>query len=108
MAVEKRSVERGKYYAGRRHPHLAAPSAACYTPYMIKPLEEALGKVLRLPKEKQEIAAELLEQLAQSDGEPYSLSPDERSIVREALARAERGEFADPAQVDAVLRRPWA
>jgi hypothetical protein len=75
---------------------------------MIKPLEEALGKVLRLPKEKQEIAAELLEQLAQSDDAPYPLSADEREAVREALARAERGEFADEAQVDAVLRRPWA
>jgi hypothetical protein len=31
---------------------------------MIKPLEDALGKVLRLPQDKQEIAAELLEQLA--------------------------------------------
>jgi len=74
---------------------------------MIKLLEDALGKVLRLPREKQEIAAELLEQLAQSDGEPYPLSPDERSVIREALARAERGEFAGEAQVDAVLRRPW-
>lgn len=75
---------------------------------MIKPLEDALGKVLRLPEEKQEIAAELLEQLAQSDEQPYPLSSDERTAVREALARAERGEFADEAQVDAVLRRPWA
>lgn len=75
---------------------------------MIKPLADALGKVLRLPKEKQEVAAELLEQLAQSDEAPYPLSPDERNAVREALARAERGEFADEAQVNAVLRRPWA
>ena len=74
---------------------------------MIKPLEDALGKVLRLPKEKQEVAAELLEQLAQSEGEPYPLSPDERSAVRDALARAQRGEFADEAAVDTLLRRPW-
>lgn len=75
---------------------------------MIKPLEDALGKVLRLPEDKQEIAAELLEQLAQSDGAPYPLSPEERSAVQEALARAERGEFADSDAVDATLRRPWA
>ena len=74
---------------------------------MIKPLENALGKVLRLPEGKQEVAAELLEQLAQSDGDSYPLSPDELSAVREALARAQRGEFADEAQVDALLRRPW-
>ena len=75
---------------------------------MIKMLEDALGKVLRLPEAKQEIAAELLEQLAADEGEPHLLSAEERRIVREALARAEHGEFAEDAEVDAVLRRPWA
>jgi hypothetical protein len=75
---------------------------------MIKVLEDALGKVLRLPEAKQEIAAELLEQLAADDGEPYLLSAEERRVVRDALARAERGEFAADADVEAVLRRPWA
>lgn len=74
---------------------------------MIKRLEDALGKVLRLSEEKQVVAAEMLEQLAQSEAAPYALSPDERTVVREALARAERGEFASEAEVDAVLRRPW-
>lgn len=74
---------------------------------MIKPLEDALGKVLQLSEDKQEVAAELLELLAGSDGNPYPLSPEERDAVREALARAQRGEFADTAQVDAALRRPW-
>lgn len=75
---------------------------------MIKVLENALGKVLRLSEDQQEIAAELLEQLAQSGDDPFPLSPDELRVVREALVRAERGEFADQAAVDAVLRRPWA
>lgn len=75
---------------------------------MIKVLEDALGKVLRLPEAKQEIAAELLEQLAADDGAPYLLSAEEQQIVREALARAERGEFASDTDVEAVLRRPWA
>jgi hypothetical protein len=74
---------------------------------MIKVLEEALGKVLRLPAAKQEIAAELLEQLVAENGEPYYLSAEERRIVREALARAERGEYAADEDVEAVLRRPW-
>jgi hypothetical protein len=74
---------------------------------MIKPLEDALGKVLRLSEDKQAIAAELLEQIAQSDAAPYVLSPDERSAVREALGRATQGGFADEAEVDATLRRPW-
>jgi hypothetical protein len=76
-------------------------------PLMIKPLEEAIGKVLRLPEDKQEVAAELLEQLAQGEAAPYALSPDERAAVREALARAAQGGFADDADVDATLRRPW-
>ncbi len=76
---------------------------------MIKPLESALGKVLRLSEEKQAIAAELLEQLAQADATaPYSLSPDERSAVREALARATQGSFAEEADVEDILRRSWA
>ena len=79
----------------------------CYTSNMIKPLEDALGKVLRLSEHKQAVAAELLEQLAQSDAAPYALTPDERAAVREALARATQGGFADEADVDAILRRPW-
>lgn len=64
--------------------------------------------MLRLPEAKHEIAAELLEQLTADDGETYLLSAEERGVVREALARAERGEFASDADVEAVLRRPWA
>jgi len=75
---------------------------------MIKILEDALGKVLRLPEAKQEIAAELLEQLAADDSEPHHLSEEERRVLEERLASAERGEFAEDAEVDAVLRRPWA
>jgi len=75
---------------------------------MIKPLEDALGKVLRLPEHKQEVAAELLELLATSDTAPYPLSPDERTAVRQALDRAQQGKFAAEAEIDAVLRRPWA
>jgi hypothetical protein len=75
---------------------------------MIKPLETALAKVLRLPEDKQAVAAELLEQLAANDVEPYPLSDEERSIVREALVRAQRGEFASDETVDDILRRPCA
>jgi len=44
---------------------------------------------------------------ARSRAAPYAHSPDERSAVREALVRAKWGEFADEADVDATLRRPW-
>jgi hypothetical protein len=74
---------------------------------MINELEDALGKVLRLSEYKQAVAAELLEPLAQGGAAPYALSPDERTVVRVALVRAERGEFASEADVEATLRRPW-
>ncbi len=74
---------------------------------MIKSLSDALGKVLRLSEHKQAVAAELLEQLAQSDAAPYALSPDEQAVVRAALARARQGGYADDADVDVTLRRSW-
>ena len=79
-----------------------------YTRFMNRPLEIAIGKLLRLPEDKQEIAAEMLEQLAQSDAPPFALSPEERTIVREALARSQRGEFADDTAVVEALRYSWS
>ena len=45
--------------------------------------------MLRLPADKQEVAAELLEQLA-SSSDPYPLSDEARAIVRDALPACER------------------
>lgn len=44
---------------------------------------------------------------ARSSAAPYAVSPNERAAVRAALACAQRGGFADEADVDATLRRPW-
>jgi len=74
---------------------------------MNKALEDALGKVLRLPEAEQDVAAELLEQLAAGAAGPYQLTQNERSIVEAALARARSGEFAPDSDVETVLRRPW-
>lgn len=74
---------------------------------MIEPLEGALGKILWLSEQKQAVSAEL-EQLAQCDATLHVLSPDERTVVREALARATQRGFADETDVDATLRQPWA
>ena len=75
--------------------------------HMIEALEIALAKVLRLPAQKQEVAAELLEQLTLGEQPIYPLSEEERIAVREAIARAQRGEFADGKQVERALLRPW-
>ena len=72
---------------------------------MIKALENAISKVRKLPEEKQRLAAELLEELAAD--EPVKLSDEERAVVREGLAEANRGEFANDEEVADLLRRPW-
>jgi hypothetical protein len=71
---------------------------------MIKALEQAIAKVRALPEEKQQLAADLLEDLAAVE-EPYLLSEAERAIVLPALERARRGEFASDADVAALWRK---
>jgi hypothetical protein len=70
---------------------------------MIKALEQAIEKVKSLPKERQEYAAEMLEQIANADDELYRLSDEERRVVREGLAELDRGEEASQAEVRAVF-----
>lgn len=70
---------------------------------MIKALEQAIEKVKALSKERQEYAAEVLEQIASTDEEVYSLSEEERRLVQEGLAELDRGEFAHDTDVRAVF-----
>jgi hypothetical protein len=57
-----------------------------------------------MPKDRQEAAVEALSDIAE---ETYTLSTDELRLLRPALDRAQRGEFADDAIVDEVLNKPW-
>lgn len=70
---------------------------------MIKILEDAIEKVKKLPKERQEYAAEVLEQIAEAGEEVYVLSDEERQLVREGLDELDRGEAAGEADVRAVF-----
>jgi hypothetical protein len=70
---------------------------------MIKVLEQAIEKVRKLPKERQEYAAELLEQIAEASDAVYVLSDEERRLVREGLDELDRGEVASEAEVRAVF-----
>ena len=71
---------------------------------MIKALEQAIEKVKALSEERQEYAAELLEQIANADDDAvYRLSDEERRLVREGLAELDRGEVASEAEVRAVF-----
>jgi peptidoglycan hydrolase CwlO-like protein len=70
---------------------------------MIKALEQAIEKVKALSEERQEYAAELLEQIAGAEDTVYRLSDEERRLVREGLAELDRGEAASEAEVRAVF-----
>jgi hypothetical protein len=70
---------------------------------MIKVLEQAIEKVRKLPKDRQEYAAEVLERIAEAGEEVYVLSDEERRLVREGLDELDRGEAASEAEVRAVF-----
>jgi hypothetical protein len=70
---------------------------------MIKVLEQAIEKVRKLPREQQEYAAEVLEQIAEAGETVYVLSDEERRLVQEGLAELDRGEVASEAEVRAVF-----
>jgi len=69
---------------------------------MIKVLEQAVERVRQLSKERQEYAAEVLEQIAEAGDAVYALSDEERRLVREGLDELDRGEAATDAEVRAV------
>ncbi len=70
---------------------------------MIKVLEQAIEKVRKLPKEQQEYAAEVLEQIAEAGEAVYVLSEEERRLIREGLDELDRGEAPSEAEVRAVF-----
>lgn len=70
---------------------------------MIKVLEQAVERIKKLSRERQEYAAEVLEQIADAGDELYVLSDEERRLVREGLEELNRGEAATEAEVRTVF-----
>lgn len=68
-------------------------------------MEKALAAVGRWPAARQEEAAELLLALDRLGPSTYVASADELAAVDEALAEADRGEFATDAQIEAAFAR---
>jgi len=67
-------------------------------------MEKALAAIGRWPESQQDEAAEMLLALGRL-GETYTASADELAAIDEALAQANRGEFASNADVEAAFRR---
>lgn len=72
---------------------------------MIKVLEQAIEKVKALSPERQHDVAQVIEQMAEAGEAGHRLSDEERRLIEEGIAAAERGEFASEADVRALLNR---
>lgn len=65
-------------------------------------LDRAIARVRALPDEEQDVFASLLLTALDPENAP-PLDDDTRRAIREGLAQANRGEFADEAEIDALL-----
>ncbi len=71
---------------------------------MTELMEKALAAIGRWPQSRQDEAAEMLLALDRM-GETYMASAEELAAIDEALAQAQRGEFASDAEVEAAFKR---
>jgi predicted transcriptional regulator len=69
---------------------------------MTKLLEKGIEAARALSPDRQDMAGELLLQLAEAEPQ-YRLTPEQIEDVRLALAEADRGEFA----TDSEVREAW-
>lgn len=72
---------------------------------MTKLLEQALEAVSRLSPDNQDEIARAMLRLAGIDAEPEEIAAAHLPAVLEALAQADRREFASDAEVEAAFRR---
>jgi len=67
-------------------------------------LDKVIAQIKTLPPDRQVYLAEIVEVMAaQPDDTP--LTPQEIEGVKEAMAQADRGEYADDAEVEAFFAR---
>jgi hypothetical protein len=72
---------------------------------MMKVLEQAIEMVKTLSKERQEYAAEVLEQIAAAGDGVYPLSDEERRLVREGIADLDAGRVVSDDDMAAFWAR---
>lgn len=72
---------------------------------MPKSLDDVVEKVKKLSVQRQQYAADVLEQIAEAGDEVHILTEEERRLVREGLAELDRGEIANEADVEAVFKK---
>lgn len=72
---------------------------------MTKRLEQAMERAQSLPADVQDEIARLVFAYAGEDDAVLVLTPEEEADLLEARGEMERGEFADPAAVEAVFAK---
>lgn len=70
-----------------------------------KRLQRAIEDAKAWPLDRQDAAAEVLENMSKLTTEAYVLSDEERADLEQALEEARRGEFASDAEVTAMFSR---
>jgi len=72
---------------------------------MTKLLEQAIEKIREMPEADQELAAELLLNIAARRQEPIPLDDETRVAVRRGIEQANRGEFVSDEEMAAFFAR---
>ncbi len=68
-------------------------------------LAAAIDAIRRLPADRQEHAAALLEAWLAQDGPPIEWTPEQLAEIRAGVAEADRGEFATDEDVAELFAR---
>jgi len=72
---------------------------------MTKLLDRGIAAVSALPAERQDVAGELLLELARSGKPELALTPEQIADLKESIAEADRGEFAAEEDVRSAFRK---
>jgi predicted transcriptional regulator len=72
---------------------------------MTKLLDEAIEKIREMPEAEQNLAAEVLFNIAEKKWEPERLDPATRAAILEGLAQAERGELVSDEEMAKFFRQ---
>ena len=70
---------------------------------MTKLLNKAFERIAKLPAERQDEVAAMLLDFLENEHIDFELTPEQEAELKEAIARADRGEFASQSDVDAVF-----
>ena len=72
---------------------------------MTKLLDEAIEKIREMPEADQDLAAEVLLNIAAKRNEPEKLDPATRAAILEGLSQAERGELVSDEEMVEFFRQ---